>query len=201
MSQTCLSRSCHGCCASLDRRRFLQSCGVGAAVVAAESLWPHAKVLAQAQNADPVRVAAVFLCSMNTNEIWPYPGFDTQGRQQEILAALRAGCPEIEFQPVTVTNPADVSGATAAEGSGARLPGLCHDARLGPVPIGGGDRSIAQAHAGGGRVSGWLWRVLDCLQWSAGPECVGGRGVDNSPGRRGPGGGRVSRTPQSGRDG
>jgi hypothetical protein len=60
-----------------------------------------------------VRVAAVFLCSMNTNEIWPYPGFDTQSRQQEVLAVLRAGCPGIEFQPVTVTNPADVSGATA----------------------------------------------------------------------------------------
>ncbi len=115
MSQACLSRSCHGCCGSLDRRRFLQSCGVGAAVVAAESLWPRSKVLAQAQQADPVRVAAVFLCSMNTNEIWPYPGFDTQGRQQEVLAALRAGCPEIEFQPVTVTNPADVSGATAVK--------------------------------------------------------------------------------------
>jgi hypothetical protein len=113
MSQACLSRSCHGCCDSLDRRRFLQGCGVGAAVLAAGSLWPRAKVWAHTQNADPVRVAAVFLSSMNTNEIWPYPGFDTQGRQQEILAALRAGCPEVEFQPVTVTNPADVSGATA----------------------------------------------------------------------------------------
>ena len=113
MSQACLSRSCHGCCAPLDRRQFLQSCGVGAALVAAESLWPHGQALAQAQDTGPVRVAAVFLCSMNTNEIWPYPGFDTQGRQQEILAALRAGCPGIEFQPVTVTNPADMSGATA----------------------------------------------------------------------------------------
>ena len=113
MTQVCESRSCHGCCASLGRRRFLQSCGLGVAAVAAESLWPQTRGWAQTPTDEPVRVAAVFLCSMNTNEIWPYPGFDTQGRQQEVMAALRAGCPGIEFQPVTITNPADLAGATA----------------------------------------------------------------------------------------
>ena len=198
MSQACLSRSCHGCCDSLDRRRFLQSCGVGAAVVAAESLWPRGKVLAQAQQADPVRVAAVFLCSMNTNEIWPYPGFDTQGRQQEILAALRAGCPEVEFQPVTVTNPADVSGATAVKD---QVQGyLVYVMTL--------DWAQCQSVAAIGQLHkpmlvvdeflGGCGAFLDRLQWFAGPGCVGGCGVDNSPGRCGPGGGCVSRTPRSG---
>ena len=61
----------------------------------------------------PVRVAAVFLTSMNTKEIWPHPGFDTRGRQEEVLTALRLGCPDIDFQPLTVDNPADLAGVMA----------------------------------------------------------------------------------------
>ena len=61
----------------------------------------------------PVRVAAVFLTSMNTKEIWPHPGFDTRGRQEEVLTVLRLGCPDIDFQPLTVDNPADLAGVAA----------------------------------------------------------------------------------------
>jgi hypothetical protein len=60
------------------------------------------------------RVAAVFLMSMNTREIWPYPGYDTKGRQREVLAALAEGCPEVEFAPITVENPSEVKKAIAA---------------------------------------------------------------------------------------
>lgn len=113
MSQLCRTHACHGCGASFDRRRFLHGCGVGAALAAAGTLWPQRAALAQNRDQAPVRVAAVFLCSLNTNEIWPYPNFERDARQQEVLAALRAGCPGVEFEPVTITNPADLSAAAA----------------------------------------------------------------------------------------
>ena len=76
------------------------------------TLWPRA-----AQSDDPAAssrpVAAVFLTSLNTNEIWPYPGFDTRARQVQVMAALQQGCPDVEFLPVTVGNPADVSGISS----------------------------------------------------------------------------------------
>jgi len=59
------------------------------------------------------RVAAVFLMSMDTREIWPYPEFNTKHRQQELLIQLRRGCPRIEFVPVTVESAADMQKATA----------------------------------------------------------------------------------------
>ncbi|MHC4214023.1 MAG: hypothetical protein ACYSWP_11685, partial [Planctomycetota bacterium] len=60
-----------------------------------------------------VRVATVFLSNTEIREIWPYPGFDTDGRQREVLAALRGGCPEVDFVPVTVKKPDDVKKALA----------------------------------------------------------------------------------------
>jgi hypothetical protein len=53
-------------------------------------------------------VAAVFLSNINLREIWPYPGFDTAGRQDEVLRRLRDGCPGIEFLPLAVKGPEDV---------------------------------------------------------------------------------------------
>ena len=99
-------RSCHGCCHTVDRRNFLKNCGT-AMVAAAGSLTSFA---AGASEKDPtrIRVAAVFLMSMNTREIWPYPDFDTQGRQREVLTRLMDGCPEIEFVPMTVENASDL---------------------------------------------------------------------------------------------
>ena len=52
-----------------------------------------------------VRVAAVFLAQVRNS--WPYPGFDAAGRQREILVALRRGCPEVEFIPVTIETSGD----------------------------------------------------------------------------------------------
>ena len=54
-----------------------------------------------------VRVATVFLANTDIREIWPYPNFDADARQREVLAALRQGCGEIEFVPVTVKKPED----------------------------------------------------------------------------------------------
>jgi len=97
---------CHGCYHPVDRRHFLKGCGT-AVVAAAGSLTSLATYAAEKERTK-TRVAAVFLMSMNTREIWPYPEFDTKGRQQEVLALLREGCPKIEFVPMTVENAVDM---------------------------------------------------------------------------------------------
>lgn len=104
-------RSCHSCCHTVDRRRFLKDCGAAVAA-AAGSLTSFAAYAAEKGHTKP-RVAAVFLMSMNTREIWPYPGFDTKGRQREVFARLREGCSEIELVLVTVENAADMQKVTA----------------------------------------------------------------------------------------
>ena len=103
--------ACQGCCHAVDRRRFLQGCGLAA--TAAVGPWTLSGRASAAAGEDKVRVAAVFLADINVHEIWPYPGFDTEARQREILAALREGCPEIEFVPLTVVKPDDVQQAIA----------------------------------------------------------------------------------------
>ena len=103
--------SCHGCRHTVDRRRFLQGFGVAAAATVGG--LPSLAGAADAPEGEKVRVAAVFLQNIRIREIWPYPGFDTQGRQQEVLALLKEGCPEIEFVPVTVEQGGDVQKAIA----------------------------------------------------------------------------------------
>jgi hypothetical protein len=102
--------SCDGCCHGVDRRRFLEGCSA-AAVAAAGSLTPFAAAAAPEKETGKVRVAAVFLAQVR--ESWPYPGFDAERRQREILAALRDGCPDVEFVPVTVKAPTDTKKAIA----------------------------------------------------------------------------------------
>ena len=104
-------RSCHSCFHTVNRRRFLKDCGA-AVVAAAGSLTSFAAYAAEKEHTKP-RVAAVFLMSMYTREIWPYPGFDTKGRQREVLTRLREGCPEIELVPVTVEKATDMQKVTA----------------------------------------------------------------------------------------
>ena len=100
---------CHGCCHVIGRRNFLKSCGTAA--IAISGAVAPAAAFAAAKDVRKVRVATVFLSSMNTREIWPYPGFDTKGRQREVLTCLRNGCPGIEFVPVVVEKPADTQKA------------------------------------------------------------------------------------------
>ncbi len=90
--------SCHGCHHAVDRRRFLQ--GFGAAAAATAGGLRSLSGMAADDPGKKARVAAVFLDSMNTREIWPYPNFDTKKRRQEVLAALAKGCPQVEFIPV-----------------------------------------------------------------------------------------------------
>ena len=106
--------SCVACQHGIGRRRFLQGCGAVAAV-AAGSLLPGAETSAAEEGGRKARVAAVFLASMNTREIWPYPGFDTERRQREVMAALNEGCPEIEFVPLTVRAQGDLQKAVALQ--------------------------------------------------------------------------------------
>jgi hypothetical protein len=102
----CHLGACHGCSHAVSRRSFLRSFGAAATIgpLAASS------VAANETKKKP-RVAAVFLQSMDTNEIWPYPQFDTNGRQAEVMAALTKGCPAVEFVPVTVESVPDVKKA------------------------------------------------------------------------------------------
>ena len=102
----CRPSGCHGCSHAVSRRRFLQSFGAAATIgpLAASSV-------AGGEPRKKPRVAAVFLQRMDTHEIWPYPEFDTNGRQAEVMAALKKGCPEVEFVPVTVESGADVNKA------------------------------------------------------------------------------------------
>ena len=104
---------CHGCCCGLGRRSFLQACGAAVTAGAAAALYPRTLAAAEKNDVAKVRVAAVFLSNISIREIWPYPGFDTQSRQQEVLTALNSGCPNIEFTAVTVTQPNDVQQAVA----------------------------------------------------------------------------------------
>jgi len=93
--------SCAACGHGLDRRRFIRGCGAAAAA-AAGSLLYGAAAAADDKEGGKVRVAAVFLAGMNTREIWPYPGFDTERRQREVMAALTEGCPDVDWVPVAV---------------------------------------------------------------------------------------------------
>ena len=102
-------RSCHGCCHSVDRRGFLRAAGA----VAASAAGPAVTASAAQADAPRPKVAAVFLANINIREIWPYPDFDTHARQREVMAALAAGCPDVEFLPVTVESRADVPKALA----------------------------------------------------------------------------------------
>ncbi len=108
MSQRNDHRSCHGCCHGFGRRRFLQGCATAMAG-AAGGLAPWAGASAAEAGRGTIRVAAVFLAQVRNS--WPYPGFDAAGRQREILAALRRGCPEVEFIPVTIKTPGETGKA------------------------------------------------------------------------------------------
>jgi len=101
---------CSGCAPALSRRDFLKHCGV--AVATANALAPLASIAAEAQS-QKVRVALVFLSNSAEREIWPYPGFDTARRHQQVIRLLREGCPQVEFVPVVVPQPREVQKALA----------------------------------------------------------------------------------------
>ena len=106
MCQCHAEAACQICPHATDRRRFLRQSG---ALLAAVGSLSHLSPAATASEDRKVRVAAVFLAQIRNS--WPYPGFDAAGRQSEILAALREGCPDVEFLPVTIHTPGDTAKA------------------------------------------------------------------------------------------
>jgi hypothetical protein len=58
-----------------------------------------------------VRVALVFLSAPHPS--WPYPEFDIEGREKEILGLLSEGCPGVQFVPTAVRTPSDIDKAVA----------------------------------------------------------------------------------------
>ena len=112
MSLGHIQHACHGCCHALDRRQFLHRCGATAAA-AASSMMPLDGKAKEPEGHGRVQVAAVFLSNINIREIWPYPDFDTEARQREILSLLKHGCPEIDFVPIAIKRPDDVQRAIA----------------------------------------------------------------------------------------
>lgn len=97
------------CGEAVSRRSFLRGCGVAAAAAAAGPLG-----LSRAAEGEPEprpKVAVVFLAQVRDS--WPYPRFDVEGRQREVLAALGQGCPQVDFVPLSFQKPADVQKATA----------------------------------------------------------------------------------------
>jgi len=103
------------CCEAVDRRGFLEKCG--AAVLGACGSLGSLAARASEKNQAETRVAAVFLRSMDTREIWPYPGFDCKTRQRELLSRLQQSCPGVRFIPVAVENASDMHKAIALKDS------------------------------------------------------------------------------------
>jgi hypothetical protein len=91
----------------------LKGCGAAAA---AGLVAPGAAAAGESKG-EKVRVALVFLSNSDEREIWPYPGFDCAGRHEEILKALKAGCPDVEFTPVVVPHPRNIDKAIALKDS------------------------------------------------------------------------------------
>ena len=113
--------SCIGCPHGHSRRGFLKGCGAAAAAGllspiagrAAESKEKKEPKEAKEEKGEKVRVALVFFSNSAEREIWPYPGFDCEGRHREIVKLLKDGCPNVEFVPVVVAKPEDVKKAIA----------------------------------------------------------------------------------------
>jgi hypothetical protein len=110
MCQDAAFSCCAGCGHAASRRTFLRGCG---AAIAAGTLGVRA---GKAGEGRP-RVALVFLSNSAEHEIWPYPGFDCARRHKEVIALLEQGCPQVEFVPVVVPEPAAVKAATALKDS------------------------------------------------------------------------------------
>ena len=103
---------CLGCSHALSRRGFLKGCGAAAAAGAMGPLAGTAGTAGEPKK-ERVRVALVFLANSAEHEIWPYPGYDCERREREIVKLLGEGCPEVEFVPVVVPLPGEVSKAIA----------------------------------------------------------------------------------------
>ena len=86
--------SCLGCHHGISRRGFIRGCG--AALATAGGVAAGASRAGEPKK--PVRVALVFLSRERPS--WPYPEFDIEAREKEILGVLGEGCPGVKFVPL-----------------------------------------------------------------------------------------------------
>lgn len=104
MNHDCFQSLCSGCCRGISRRQFIKGCSVA---VAAVSGLTSVTSCSDEPKGKKIRVATVFLSNINIREIWPYPGYDTKSRQDQVLRTLQDGYPDIEFIPLVAENPND----------------------------------------------------------------------------------------------
>ena len=99
---------CPGHRHAITRRDFVKGCG--AALATAGGLASAAS-LAEEPERRRVSVGLIYLSKKGSS--WPYPEFDVQSREKEILGLLKEGCPGIDFVPVVVRDPGDTQKAIA----------------------------------------------------------------------------------------
>lgn len=108
MCQSGSGGHCLGCHHAVSRRRFL---GRSAAAACGAGLLGQSAAAKETTTKRPIRVAVVFLGHEKPS--WPYPEFDIDGRENEILGLLRNGCPGVDFQPVSVRSREEINKAAA----------------------------------------------------------------------------------------
>jgi hypothetical protein len=81
----------------MSRRRFVKGCGAALATAGLATLGAAGAGQAKGEG---VRVGLVFLSRAKSS--WPYPQFDVEAREKEIIRLLRDGCEGVEFVPVAV---------------------------------------------------------------------------------------------------
>ena len=97
-----------GCCHT-TRRGFLTGCA-GCAVTASALLEPKL-TWAAPRSGGRSKVRVVFCQPKNDRPTWPNVGYDFEARERQIMQALTAGCPEVQFLPARMID-------TSAEESG-----------------------------------------------------------------------------------
>ena len=109
------SGPCSGCCHSITRRRFVTGC---AAALAAGGVSATARAAPATEGAAKakVRVAVVFTTT-GGREVWPYWKYDVPGRAKQVVNALAAGCPGVEFVPFVCGGPGDIAKIVAQKDS------------------------------------------------------------------------------------
>jgi hypothetical protein len=85
-----------------SRRQFLSGCAACAGCLAGGAVFASKLVMADEPAVGKPRVRLVFCEADNRHPIWPNVGYDFDARRKSLLRTITAGCPEIQFLPVTV---------------------------------------------------------------------------------------------------
>jgi hypothetical protein len=88
----------------MSRRQFLAGCSA-CAVGGASLLGLGRTVRAEPAKSGKPRVRLVFTYVPSDGPIWPNIGYDFERRKRQLLAGLKAACPDVELLPVVVQNP------------------------------------------------------------------------------------------------